>query len=44
MKKNKEINNFGVNRDDELAVVKNMSGPKPEKIKKELQVLFKDFG
>ena len=38
-----KIKNFGLYRDDELAVVKNMSGPQSEKVKKELQVLFKSL-
>ena len=39
-----KIHNFGLNRDDELAVVNNMSGPQSQKIKKELHFLFKKFG
>ena len=39
-----KIKNSGLYRDDGLAVVKNMSGPQSEKVKKELQVLFKKFG
>ena len=39
-----KIKNFGLYRDDGLAVLKNMSGPQSEKVKKELQVLFKKFG
>ena len=39
-----KIKNFGLYRDDGLAVVKDMSGPQSEKGKKELQVLFKKFG
>ena len=39
-----KINNFGLYRDNELTVVKNMSGPQSQKVKKELQVLFKEFG
>ena len=39
-----KVNNFGLDRDDGLAAVKNMSGPQWEKVKKELQVLFKEFG
>ena len=38
-----KINNFGLYRDDELAVVKNRSGPQSKKVKKELQVLFVEF-
>ena len=34
-----KINNFGLHRDDGLAVSKNMVGPQ-----KELQVLLKEFG
>ena len=40
----RKINNFGLYKDDGLAVVKNMSGPQYEKVKKELHVLFKEFG
>ena len=40
----KQDKKFGLYRDDGLAVVKNMSGPQSEKVKKELQVLFKKFG
>ena len=40
----KKINNFGFDRDDVLALVKNMSGQQSEKIKKELQALFKEYG
>ena len=39
-----QIKNFGLYRDDGLAVVKNMGGPQLEKVKKELQVFFKKFG
>ena len=39
-----KIKNFDLYRDDGLAVVKNMSGPQLEKVKKEMQVLFKKFG
>ena len=39
-----KINNFGLYRGDGLVVVKNMSGPQSEKVKKELQVLLKEFG
>ena len=39
-----KIRNFGLYRDDGLAVVKNLSGPRSEKIEKELQVLFKKYG
>ena len=39
-----KINNFGLYRDDGLAQVKIMSGPLSEKVKKELQVLFKEIG
>ena len=40
----RKINNFGLYKDDGLAAVKNMSVPQYEKVKKELQVLFKEFG
>ena len=36
-----KIKNLGPYRDDGLTVVENMSGPQLEKVKKELQVLFK---
>ena len=39
-----KMKNFGLYRDDGLAVVKNMSAPQSEKVKKELQVIFKKFG
>ena len=35
-----KINNFGLYRDDGLAVIKDMSGPQLEKVTKKLQVLF----
>ena len=35
-------NDFGLYRDDGLGVLKNKSGPEAEKIKKEIQKLFKD--
>ena len=38
-----KIINFGLYRDDGLAVVKNMSGPQSEKVKKEWQELVKEF-
>ena len=38
-----KIKQFGPYRDDGLAIVKNMSGPESEKVKKKLQVLFKKF-
>ena len=38
-----KIKNFGPYRDYGLAVVKNMSGLQSQKVKKELQVLFKKF-
>ena len=37
-------NNIGLYRDDGLAVFKNKSGPESEKIKKELQKIFKENG
>ena len=40
----KKINNFGFYRNDVLALVKNMSGQQSEKVKKELQALFKEYG
>ena len=40
----KQNKNVGLYRYDGLAVGKNMSGPQSEKVKKELQVLFKEFG
>ena len=40
----KKINNFGFYLDDVLALVKNMSGQQSEKVKKELQALFKEYG
>ena len=39
-----KTNNFGLYRDDGLAVIRNMCGPYSEKVKKELRVLFKKFG
>ena len=39
-KKNK--NNIGLYRDDGLAIFKNISGPKSEKVKKDIQKLFKE--
>ena len=39
-----KTNNFGLYRDDGLAVIRNMCGPYSEKVKKELQILFKKFG
>ena len=39
-----KINNFGLYWNNGLAVVTNMTGPLSEKVKKELQVLFKEFG
>ena len=39
-----KINNFGLYWNDGLAVVTNMTGPLSEKVKKELQVLFKKVG
>ena len=36
--------NFGLYRDDGLAVSKNISGPQSERLKKDLQVTFKKFG
>ena len=39
-----KINNFGLYRDDGLAIASNMSGPHSKIVKKELQVLFKKFG
>ena len=33
--------NIGLYRDDRLAAIKNVSGPASEKIKKQLQSLFK---
>ena len=38
-----KVKNFGLYRDYGLAVVKNMSGLQSQKVKKELQVLFKKF-
>ena len=35
---------IGLYRDDGLAIFKNMSGPQNEKIKKDLQKIFKDKG
>ena len=35
-------NNIGLYRDDGLAIFKNISGPKSEKIKKDIQKLFKE--
>ena len=37
-------NDIGVYRDDGLAVFKNISGPKSERIKKNFQSLFKKYG
>ena len=37
-------NNIGLYRDDGLAMFKNKSGPESEKIKKELQKIFKENG
>ena len=39
-----KIKSFDLYRDNGLAVVKNMSGPQSENVKKELQVSFKKFG
>ena len=39
-----KINNFGLYKDYGLVVVKKMSGSQSEKVKKELQVSFKEFG
>ena len=39
-----KVKNFGLCRNDVLAVVKNMSGPQSGKLKRELRVLFKEFG
>ena len=38
-----KIKNFVLHRDNGLALVKKMSGPKSEKVKKELQGTFKEF-
>ena len=35
-------NNFGLYRDDELAVLKNKSGPQSEQVKKSIQKVFKE--
>ena len=35
-------NNIGIYRDDGLAIFKNISGPKSEKVKKDIQKLFKE--
>ena len=37
-------NDLGLYRDDGLAVFKNISGPEPERIKKNFQSLFKKYG
>ena len=37
-------NDIGLFRDDGLAIFKNISGPKPERIKKNFQSLFKKYG
>ena len=37
-------NDIGLYRDDGLAVFKNISGPKSERIKKNFQSLFKKYG
>ena len=35
-------NNIGIYRDDDLAIFKNISGPKSEKVKNDIQKLFKE--
>ena len=35
-------NDIGLYRDDGLAIFKNISGPKSEKVKKDIQKLFKE--
>ena len=35
-------NNIGLYRDDGLTIFKNISGPKSEKVKKDIQKLFKE--
>ena len=35
-------NNIGIYRDDGLAIFKNISGPKSEKVKKDIQKLLKE--
>ena len=37
-------NNTDLHRDDGLAISKNISGPKSEKVKKDIQKLFKEKG
>ena len=37
-------NDFGLYRDDGLAVLKNKSGPQSEQVKKNIQKIFKDHG
>ena len=37
-------NNIGLYRDDGLAIFKNIGGPKSEKVKKDIQELFKENG
>ena len=37
-------NNFGLCRDDGLAVFKNKSGPQSEQAKKNIQKIFKEHG
>ena len=37
-------NNFGLYRDDGLAVLKNKSGPQSEQAKKNIQKIFKEHG
>ena len=37
-------NNFGLYRDDGLAVLKNKSGPQSEQVKKNIQKIFKKYG
>ena len=38
------IKDFGLYRDDGLAIFKNVSGPDSEKIKKHLQSSFREYG
>ena len=44
LSKNYNKNNFGLYRDDGLAVLKNKSGPQSEQVKKNLQKIFKENG
>ena len=37
-------NDFGLYRDDGLAVLKNKSGPQSEQVKKNIQKIFKEHG